>query len=119
MEDLSRGLPLSAKAHLEPRVDSWRAGEALLQPLTRPTRIDGPAEAETSSGGKDVQVCDVGNAACGRRLGRVALISLQAHLSYAKNSWRIGEALLIASNTPYAYCSPRDDQGELVTAMVE
>ena len=51
VKDLSRGMPLPAKAHLEPRVDSWRAGEALLQPLTRPARIDGPAEAETSDDG--------------------------------------------------------------------
>ena len=32
---------------------------------------------------------------------------------YAKDSWRAGEALLIATITPYPYCSPGVDTGEL------
>ena len=74
---------LSATPDLCHKVDSWRTGEALQQPLTRPVRIVGPTEVAARD---EVGLCNEADGAdtatrgegdlCARIWGDSTLISL-------------------------------------------
>ena len=99
MEIFGSETPYQLSSDLDHTLDSWRAGEALQQPLTRPARIVCPAEVVSSD------ECRMSCVMSGRTawwhavdlraevFGSECLISYMSDLDHTEGSWRAGEAL--------------------------